>query len=176
MAKNLDTMPFSGNIEGYKWAISELKDNLSNQYISITASKNIAQSMFSSSSMIIAIIGVFQILNISINPEIATLYNVILLLALLLYVSLVILCIFVLTPPDVYGTTGNDWDEIYPAFIDQKEDRQIYRQLISNYISAIENNKPIITKRVLLSKITGYLFACIVIMVFVLILLPLYNP
>jgi len=152
----------------YTLLLSEMKINLEEIYSGITASKKFVQQIFTSSSLLIAIISSLQIFNEKIFNDNSLLFTTGIFVVALLYIVQVALCIIVMSPVGAIGVVGSDWDVLFPAYVNNKTKIEALRQHLSSYIKAVNANYPIMLKRAKLARITGYLFPIIILLLFIL--------
>ena len=157
---------------GYETVIAEMKYLLDQQYQGVEATKSTAQHVLGAASLIIALIGALQLLNVQIDPKWSTTYNCLVILSIVLYVALITCCILVIKPAQVFTPTSADWDELYYKFVGHQDDVDVLKQQLANYINVIGLNEKIVTYRRRLATIASILLPIIVIILFALSAIP----
>lgn len=143
----METEEVFENQLGYEISVSEMKRRLDGVYSGIDEIKKTFRSIFSAASLIVALIGALQIFSVKVIPAYQVYYTALFITSMVLYVFLIIGCIWMLSPIKVKGPTPEDWDVLYEGFSSQKDDIEIYKQLLSNYINAINKSEVIAEKR-----------------------------
>jgi hypothetical protein len=157
---------------GYETVIAEMKYLLEQQYQGIEATKSTAQHILSAASLIIALIGALQLLNVQVDPEWATAYNYLVVISIGSYVALIICCVIVIRPAQVYVPTSANWGELYSKFVGHRDDLDVLKQQLANYLNVINLNEQIVITRRRLATIASVLLPIIVIILFTLSAIP----
>ena len=157
---------------GWELSLSEMKRRLQGVFNRVDETKKTFRSILSAASLIVALLGALQIYSSQVEPGYEVHYYVLLGSALFLYLILIIGCIWMLKPLDIVGPIPEDWDLLYKHLASKKEDIEIYKQLVSNYIGAIDDSNAIIEKRYRWSSWFLYLLPIIVTLLLVIGFLP----
>lgn len=157
---------------GYEIIASEMDKRLESIYTGIDETKKTFRSLFSAASLIVALLGALQIFSSKVAPGYEIYYYVLVGVSLALYILLIGGCIWMLAPIMVHGTTPENWDMLYDKFASLEDDRDVLKQLISNYISSINKNEIIVQKRYQRGKYFLYILPIIVVLLFVIGFLP----
>jgi len=155
-----------------KAMVHEASENYKRQGDSIESIKTHARTVFSSSSIIISLLSLFQIL--SKTPKgynVNVSYGRIIAVIVVLYVSLVVISLLVLSPLLFHGPIKMDWGVITETF-KEKSERDVLLMQLSAYINAFEKNKLIIKNQRLMIIIQSIIFALIVLFVLLAGMLP----
>ena len=152
---NENEIEFQNEEDGLKIAIEEMKKNLTAQFEGMDAIKASARTIFGAGSLIISIISAFELGKMK--------QSWYLLLFLILYVLLVIICIYILSPVKMDLPVKSDWDEIYESFMGEKI--PVLRTWLYSYINTIQKNKTILTIRAYLTILAGIILAIIVVLI-----------
>lgn len=132
---------------GWELVLSEMKRRLEGVYNGVDETKKTFRSIFSAASLIVALLGALQIFSSQVASGYEIYYYILLGSSLLLYLVLIAGCIWMLKPIDVKAPVPEDWDILYKKYASHKEDIEIYKQLVSNYIGAIDESNVLIHKR-----------------------------
>ncbi len=168
----MDTEEIFENQLGWEIILSEMKRRLQGVFTGVDETKKTFRSILSAASLIVALLGALQIYSSQVAPGYEFYYYFLLGSALFLYLLLIAGCIWMLKPLDVVGPIPEDWDLLYENIASQKEDIEIYKQLVSNYIGAIDDSNAIIEKRYRWSNWFLYLLPIIVLLLLVIGFLP----
>jgi len=156
---------------GYEIAIDEMRLQLEEQSKSITAVKKITEIVFTASSLIISLIGALGLFRAPVSSDFVGLYNALIIIAMLLYIVLIVLSIWVMQPVKVYGPIKPDWDVLQDYYINFADDVAVLKQQLSSYLKAIQSNEPIISQRSKRAKCTSLILPVIVVILFFLSLI-----
>lgn len=132
-----------GQNPGYEMAVEEMRFVLEQQYDGIGIIKSTAQNLLSVSSVIVGLYSALQLLGNQIPARNSSLYIAALIASAVLYVFQTALCIYVLRPIGVHGPIRADWDVVMDNLAQLQDEKQVRIQLLSNYINAIDKNRPI---------------------------------
>ena len=143
----METEKVFENQIGWEIVLSEMKRRLEGVYKGVDETKKTFRSIFSAASLIVALLGALQIYSSQVASGYEIYFYILLGLSLLLYIILIAGCIWMLKPIDVKAAVPEDWDILYEKYASQKEDIEIYKQLVSNYIEAIDSSNAIVHKR-----------------------------
>ena len=143
----MDTEDIFENQLGWELVLSEMKRRLQGVYHGVDETKKTFRSIFSAASLIVALLGALQIYSTQVASGYEIIYYILLGSSLFLYLVLIAGCIWMLKPIDVKAPVPEDWDILYKSYASQKEDIEIYKQLVSNYIGAIDASNAIVHKR-----------------------------
>ena len=157
---------------GYEIVIAEMKYLLEQQYQGIAATKSTAQHILSAASLIIALIGALQLLNVQVDAKWTIPYCGLVIFSILFYVALMICCVLVIRPAQVYTPTSANWDELYEKFVGNQDDLDILKQQLANYLNVLRLNESIVTTRRKLATAASILLPIIVIILFTLSVIP----
>lgn len=160
------------NPAGFDVIIDELKTHLQEQYDSVTVIKSSANSVFSAASLVVAIIGALGLFNVKIEDDYQLAFNLLIGVAITLYVGMIIGLVWVLQPVTVNGPTKTTWETLWNAYASKEDELNIKRQQISNYLAAIEHNSVVIKRLSTRTKIFSSIFPVILIILLVLTLFP----
>jgi hypothetical protein len=141
--------------DGLKIAIDEMKQNLTAQFAGIDSIKSSARTIFGAASLVISIISAFEIGKMR--------QSWYLLALLILYILLVIMCIYILSPVKMDLPVKSDWSEIYEFLMGDKI--QVQRTWVYSYINTIRKNKIVLSIRSYLTILASILLAIIVILI-----------
>lgn len=151
-------------VPGLKIAIHEAEKLLKDQAESVGAMNAKARSFLGSASLILAIVGTFQLMSME-NPSI--IFKCLIGYTFLLYAVLILLAALVQQPLTIAGPISHEWDEIHIEYAKDTE-MEMLEQHLSDILNAIETNKSGIEFRVVLTQILGLLLPIIVVFLLVL--------
>jgi uncharacterized integral membrane protein len=143
--------------EGLRISIEEMKQNLSGQLASMDAIKTSARTVFGAGSLIISIISAYELGKMKLSWYF--------LLFIILYILLVIICIYILTPVKMDLPIKSDWGEIYAYLMGEKI--SVYRTWVYSYINTIQKNKKRIEIREKLTIVVSMILAIIVVLIMI---------
>ncbi len=123
-----------------------MEKELNKQYETLVVFRDIAKNIFSLSSIIFTIFGISQVFNNAINPDFLSLYISLMILEIIIYIVMIVFSISVIFPKKVFGPIIPDWNNLKHAFL-EKNDRDIEKQKLTQYLTAIKNNMTIINKK-----------------------------
>ena len=162
----MEQTEYHENRLGYEIAIDEMRRHLEEQGKSITAVKRITEIVFSASSLVFSLIGALGLLRAPVSSGCLVLYNALIIIAILLYIFLIGLSIWVLQPVKFYGPIEPDWNVIRDHYINFSDDLAILKNQLSGYLEAIKSNGPIISQRNKRAKCTSLILPVIVLILF----------
>lgn len=157
---------------GLELSLEEMKHYHDEVFNGLAEIKKTTRYIFSAASIIIALIAVLQIFTVKVLPDYQTLYNNLIVASMILYGLLIAGSVFLLLPVKVKGVFPADLKTLKERLIDVDNDLTVYRQLINDYIDAIEQNEPKVRKRYWLTVVVGALLPIIVIMLLYMSTLP----
>jgi hypothetical protein len=151
---------------GYEIAIAEMRRTLEEQGKSITAVKRIVENVFTASSLVIGLIGALGIFRAHVAPGYVVFYNVLLVIAILLYILLIALSVWILQPIEFHGPVKASWDVLYDYYVNFTDDVAVLKQHLNSYLNAIHLNEPIIVQRRKRARYTSMILPVIVLILF----------
>jgi hypothetical protein len=132
------------NLYDLETMLNEAKAKLERQFKSISTFRDHAKTIFSASSVIVALFSVLKTTNIP--QERVVIYVVGWVLIALLYISLTIAEIKTIFPKEILGPIEATWKEYEKAFYG-KEKEDILLQQITNYLNVIGMNQEVVNKQ-----------------------------
>lgn len=156
---------------GLKISIEEMQRSLNAQYVGIDAIKSTVRTVFGASSLIVALMAALQLSNVSVEQRFLNLYHLGIGAAMILYVALILLCIYVLLPILTSGPVEENWNVLYDSFTG-KSKIDIQRTHLAAYLNAIERNEPTLKILRMLSIVATSLLPVIVVILLLLNLIP----
>jgi hypothetical protein len=174
----MEEMPSSGQVSkdtdivneelGLRIGIEEMQKNLEAQFEGMDAMKDIARTLFGSSTLIAGLYGVLQLSTLTISdPVWLSIYIIVFALTIIAYVSTVICSIIIISPVTLNRPVVDEWDQIYKHFTN-KSKIEILRVHLAAYISTIKANNPILEKRRKLVKAASVSLVGVVILIMIL--------
>lgn len=157
---------------GLTIAVEEMSQYLQYQFSSMDTIKTNIRAIFGSASLIIAILGGFQLVNVRIAANYLAVYNIGIVLSMIMYIALIVCCVWAISPAPMKGPIAPEWEEINSAFLEGKNENDILQQRLSNYLQAIKLNEHILLTRSHMVTVTGILLSLIVIILLLLSLVP----
>lgn len=166
-----NSTPWPENPTGYQVALEEMKLALQHNLASFDAVKNMARALFGSASLIIGLLGTLQIIVAKVEPAYRASYNILIVLTMLAYVVLILCCLLVLTPNNIYLPIAPEWDELWNQFISET-DENIQKTRLSSYINAIQLNRPILARLRKITSLATLMLPSIILLVLIISILP----
>jgi len=152
---------------GYETSIEEARSQLNRQFESVDALREIARTLLSSASLVFAFLGVFQLVFTPSKPPYTVWHGFVLSAIVALYVSLVVICVVVVSPAGMNGPIEPTWETLYSAFV-SRSGVELLRMQLSAYLNAIALNDKTISRRQRLTVIAGALLPAISVLLAVL--------
>ncbi len=125
--------------------LSEVSAALADMNASIKALKDSAVTIFSSGSLVVAIMGAFQIFDRTVLPQYEVLYKILTFASVALYLPLLGFSLTTILPITIETPIKPQWDELHDAYWD-KTKIYIIRKRIISYTNAIERNAKVIKR------------------------------
>lgn len=151
-------------------SIAEANNSLQLQYGGMDAVKANTRQLFGSASLILSLVTILTI-NRVVPESLFYIYVGALVIAAILYVVIVTLCIYILSPV-VVKTPIEPSLEVYQEYLLQKEGRELQLQRLSAYLNAVNLNGPIIAKRVRLFRVASILFVFLIVYLMAVSVIP----
>jgi len=167
----METTEYKESRLGYEIAIDEMQKLLDEQGKSITAIKRIVEQVFAASSLVVGLSSTLGLFGAEVHPDRLVVYNILTGFTILLYISLIILSVWVLQPIEFQFPVKADWDVLYDGFVNHDNDLDVLKQRLSCLLGTINLNEPIIAWRLKRARCTSMLFPAIVVLLFVLSLI-----
>ena len=142
-------------------AIEETMSQLEQQYIGIEVIKNHARDIFTSASLIVALLSVLGLGNASYNFYKPGAREILLMLAGSSYIIIVFLNVWLLTPVSMSTAMKAEWKVFEKLYFGQPPKR-ILENKLENYIKAVEENAPILKRKKSVSNVINYVYAAVV--------------
>jgi len=146
--------------------IYEAREKMRRQGESIEAVGVNAKTLFSSSSIIIGLLGVVQLSQYFQDVFKERCSGIITGVIIFLYIFLVIISLIVLSPKNYLGPIELSYTVLCDAFYGKTE-REILEMQLSAYLNVIDKNEPGIKRRRFMTIIQSIIFALIVVLVIV---------
>ena len=159
------------NIRYLEIPLEVMKMDLENQAGSFDTIKATVRSVLSAASLIISLVGALQIVTARVAPAWLWLYWSGVILAAMLYVTLIVVCSMALMPARTWLPIRPEWDNLTTTFKDKNEE-EILLKYLSSILNAIDKNSPVLQRFVRLQKVALILLPIIVIILLSLALLP----
>jgi len=156
-------MSYSENFD-LENAIQETEFYLLQQYASIETVKSTVRDIMSSAGLIIALFGLLQISFDNINIVAPGCKEYLLLSAIGLYIIMFGVGVFLLMPTTMH-TPMEIEKKTFEKLFYNKEPKRILENKLTAYLEAINKNRSIETKASALSKIFGFSYMAIVILI-----------
>jgi hypothetical protein len=152
--------------------LAEMQKTFDLQLASFDTIKTQSRALFSSASLLVALVSALQIFsNTSFPPEWLPWYRAGLVLAGLLYVALIVLCSLALWPAAPVLPIDAKWEELATTFKGLSEQDRLLKHL-SGVLNAIDLNRPLVKRYTRFSKAATLIFPLIVITLLLLALIP----
>jgi hypothetical protein len=161
----------NGNTNYLDIPLEVMKKDLENQVGSFDTIKATVRSVLSAASLIISLVGALQLVTVHVAPAWLWLYWSGVILAAVLYVTLIVVCIIALMPVRPWLPIKPEWDNLTTTFKGMNEE-EINLKYLSSILNAIEKNTPVIEKFVCLQRVALILLPVIVIVLLSLALIP----
>jgi hypothetical protein len=152
-------------------SIEEMSELLDKQFDSMEAIKTTARTIFGSASLVTSILGAFKLTTIIIVEDYAKYFNIGIVISMVLYVILIVCCIFILLPINMKLPIEANWKVLRDAFVG-KEERDILKMQLSAYLNAISHNDKLINSKKKLATIASVILPLIVITLLIVSVLP----
>ncbi len=156
---------------GYQVAIQEMQFALQNNLASFDAVRNMARTLFGAASLIVGLLGTFQIVSAELVPDYRSLYNLLIGLTMFAYVGLIVCCLWVLKPVNIQLPTQVAWESLWNFYLSET-DENIYKSRLISYIEAIHDNWPIIARLRKLTNLASGLLPVIILLILGISMLP----
>jgi len=130
------------NVLGYQVGVDEMKVLYRLQIEGFDITKDRAKAVLRTSSIVVALFGALQLINVQIAQEWLWLYNGVLISAASLYLIVISLCLLALESVDLDFPVADSWDNIYDHFASQENDLDVTKTLLAAYLGVINENKP----------------------------------
>jgi hypothetical protein len=160
------------NTYGYKVTIEELRSSLDRVYDGFTELKNAVRSIFGTTTLIVSLIGALKIFSAQVSPPYLMCYNILLVIVMALYIVMIIGSVYIQNPKLIVSPTPADWETLESAYVLDKDNSDVSRQLISSYINAIVENQIIISRHYKLTWGISAILPIIIIILLVMSLIP----
>lgn len=141
-------------IFGYETAANEAIKAYNEQMESLKSIKDTAKTIFSSTSLIVAIISSLQAIRTS-PPTNMTAYAAAGIFVLICFIALIYLCVRVLLPIKLTTPIKPTWEVFAKTFMDKSE-KEVHSVTTCAYLDAIEKNEPEILSSVKNTKLAGW--------------------
>jgi hypothetical protein len=129
-----------------------------------------AASLLSSSSLILTLFGVMQI--VLIKPTQTIVYQIMLGFIFLLFLALVGLVLYVQVPRKRKTVFVENWEGVEKAILNKKSEKEAIEQLIANYLDRINKNQAINEEKAKWLHIASIIFAGLMAMI---VLLSMFS-
>lgn len=157
-----------------KVSIKLMERSLAMQHESIDSIKSTSRTILATSSVVVALLGALQLINVKPDDTFSWLYWILIGLAILAYLVVVTYSSWVISPLKLSGPVPEDWDILYATFVD-KNNIIILRTLLMVYLNAIEENKPILKRVVRQTRVASVSLVIAVLILVGLSLIPRYH-
>ena len=162
----MEETKYENEASGLKIGIEEMQRNLEAQFEGIDAIKAFARTIFGAASLIVSLISTLGLIETNISDNIKPFYYGILLTTGILYVFLIILCLWVLSPIRLDLPIKADWKVMYDYLMG--DEITVLRTHLYAYITTIQDNVKYIEPRERWVKWSGALLGLIVILLLIL--------
>lgn len=156
---------------GMQAALDEVEKAYTNQLSSMDAIKSTTRSILSSASLIVSLISTLQLFTSKVAPEWLIWYRAGVGLIAFLYIILILLCIIVLVPTNMFGPVSLNWKVLVETF-DKKKEKDVIDMRVSALINAIDLNRPNVRRASRLTLVTCIILPIIVITLILLAMIP----
>lgn len=160
------------SLEGYKVLAKELESRLEKQIEAIDSLKGTGRQILAAGSLITGLVGGLQLIGVKIAEGWYPLYAGSVFVSFVLYLAMIAICIKVISPLVYKLPLPTDWNILREVYVKGKTERDVYRQLIADYISAIDANRDLVTGRERLTTYATYLLPATVIVLLLTSLIP----
>ncbi len=156
---------------GLQVSIEEMQKAFDREMASFDTVKANNRTIFTAASLLVSLLSALQILSARVDPAWLVAWRSGLIFTAVLYIVLIIICVYSLRPLDVYGPVKADWDTLMEAFYG-KTDEEILLLRLNSIVDTIQVNKTMLRKSASVNRWASVLLICLVALLFSLALIP----
>lgn len=156
---------------GFKVSLDEVKKVFEYQLESVTGYKEASKNVFGAASLIITLLGSLQLLLGKVSDMWLTTYQTLLIIALVVYIAIILVTIFLLMPTSLQAPIRASWEVLEDTFF-YKDEKEVILFQLNQYLVVIDKNKAICGRLRMLMSLIGILLVGLIMVFAVLMFMP----